>query len=340
MEMRKRLILMADIHVSVRNDLKGALSAAIITLPMAIAYGITAFAALGPDFRPTAALIGVNAAIIIFVGFGLFDRTTIHLLNALKTPGTFRKDIGISLLVNISVAVITVSVNLVAAVIIGLAISAAYFIAKTGAQVIRREYTAERVSSNKTRDLRISAILKENGRRIIVFELQGPIFFGSADRLAHRIEAATDGATFCILDMKQVNEIDSTGAHILIRLHNILNQKAKRLLISHIAVTDSIWGILEVSGVTRVIPGRHFFEDTDQALEWAEDRLLEDLGACAANRHYDLPQLDLLGGFEPEELAVFRESLKRATIKKRRTDHPGRRARSQYVSAHPRFGKH
>ena len=50
-----------------KGEFLGALSAAIITLPMSIAYGITAFASLGADFRPHAALIGLNAA--IFGGF-------------------------------------------------------------------------------------------------------------------------------------------------------------------------------------------------------------------------------------------------------------------------------
>jgi MFS superfamily sulfate permease-like transporter len=35
----------------VKGDLMGGLSAAIITLPMSIAYGIAAFAPLGPEFR-------------------------------------------------------------------------------------------------------------------------------------------------------------------------------------------------------------------------------------------------------------------------------------------------
>lgn len=47
-----------------KGDLMGGLSAAIITLPMSIAYGIAAFSALGPDFRPHAVLIGLNAAIV------------------------------------------------------------------------------------------------------------------------------------------------------------------------------------------------------------------------------------------------------------------------------------
>ena len=49
---------------AIKREFSGALSAAIITLPMAVAYGVTAFDSLGPAFRPQAALIGLNAAII------------------------------------------------------------------------------------------------------------------------------------------------------------------------------------------------------------------------------------------------------------------------------------
>jgi MFS superfamily sulfate permease-like transporter len=50
--------------VSIKNEFYGATAAAIISIPMAIGYGITVFAPLGPDFIPQAALIGLNAAII------------------------------------------------------------------------------------------------------------------------------------------------------------------------------------------------------------------------------------------------------------------------------------
>lgn len=50
--------------VSIKNEFYGATAAAIISIPMAIGYGITVFAPLGPDFIPQSALIGLNAAII------------------------------------------------------------------------------------------------------------------------------------------------------------------------------------------------------------------------------------------------------------------------------------
>ena len=50
--------------VSIKNEFYGATAAAIISIPMAIGYGVTVFAPLGADFIPQAALIGLNAAVI------------------------------------------------------------------------------------------------------------------------------------------------------------------------------------------------------------------------------------------------------------------------------------
>ena len=258
----------------------------------------------------------VIAAIIVYVGIGLFDPTTLRLLKALRTPSTYRKEIGINLLINGCVAAITVSVNLVMAVLIGLLISAAYFIAKTGNSVVRREYTGQRAASNKTRDLKLSGLLKQNGRRIVVFELQGPLFFGSADRVAQRLETAAVEAEYCILDMKHVSDIDSTGANILNRLYRILRRSEKWLLISHIAPAGPLMGLLALSGVTRVVPAHFFFEDTDQALEWAEEHLLERLGARSTEMVVALEEFDLLVGFDAPELEIFRSRLEHVTIKR------------------------
>jgi sulfate permease, SulP family len=272
------------------------------------------FLALAPLIGQTP--LPLFAGVIIYVGAGLFDKTTFSLLRALRRSGKHSKDVAMNLVINLSVAALTVSINLVAAVIIGMAIAAAYFIVKTGTSVVRRNYTAQHICSNKTRDLHAFQIIRSRGSHIVVFELQGPIFFGSADRLAQRIATDTKEATDCILDMKQVTEIDATGANILIRLHHMLQRKDKRLLLSHITPRASLWGFLEVYGMMRVIPAGHIFEDTDRALEWAEDRLLEEQGLCRAERKYSLEQFDLMAGFDPTEIEAFRRNLDCVKIKK------------------------
>jgi SulP family sulfate permease len=167
------------------------------------------------------------------------------------------------------------------------------------------------VNSKKVRQAQQSQYLREHGGKILVFELQGPIFFGSADRLALLIEKKTVEAVYCILDMRQVNEIDTTGANILVRLHRVLKRQDKQLLISHIADNPSLWGFMKATGAAGLIPKENFFEDTDAALEWAEDRVLAEFSSEEKRRFYPLGETDLLQGFSPKELETFRSQLDR-----------------------------
>jgi len=260
--------------------------------------------------------LSVFAAMVIYVGITLFDRPTLRLFKALRTPGKVRRDVFAILLVNIGVAIITVSVNLVWAVIIGLAISTAYFIMKMGTSVIRREYTTDLICSNKVRGRQQIAFLNENKNRIKVFELHGPIFFGSADKLAHILETKMTDATYCVLDMKQITEIDITGANILVRLHKMFEKRNKILMISYIHTNHTLWDFLEISGVKREIPGNRFYLSTDLALEWAEDRLLDQFCEGDACRHYELGELDVFENFSIDELKKIQSLLEKDTFRK------------------------
>lgn len=80
---KKRDKLLANL----RGDLSGAISAAIITLPMSIGYGIIAFAPLGVEFAPKAALLGVYSAVFSGLLAGVFGSTPIQ-ISGPKAPLT------------------------------------------------------------------------------------------------------------------------------------------------------------------------------------------------------------------------------------------------------------
>ncbi|MCJ7830683.1 MAG: cyclic nucleotide-binding domain-containing protein, partial [Desulfobacterales bacterium] len=260
--------------------------------------------------------LAVFAGIIMAVGLKLFDRSTLRLMRSLGNSLASRKDVAVSLLVNLSVAVITVSVNLVTAVIIGMAISMAYFVVKMSISIVRRQYAGNNVHSRRVRNFGQLQYLRQNGHHIRVVELHGPIFFGSADRLARQIEAESGPVTFCVLDMRHVNEIDGTGANILIQLYRNLKKDNKSLLISYVTENHPLWAFLDVIGVVNAIPGEHFFKDTDEALEWAEDRLLAGHYPADECRRYRLEELDALQGFSPAEVEALERRMDRQIFRK------------------------
>ena len=60
------------------------------------------------------------------------------------------------------------------------------------------------------------ALLEAKGAAVLVVELQGALFFGSAEQLARIIDMETSAPTTdVILGLRRVTEIDSTGARIV-----------------------------------------------------------------------------------------------------------------------------
>ncbi|MDM8552222.1 SLC26A/SulP transporter family protein [Desulfobacterales bacterium HSG2] len=248
----------------------------------------------------------VIAGILIAVGISLFDKWTINFIR--NNPFKQRRDVLINFLVTLIVTVVMVSVDTILAVEIGMATASALFVSKMGKSVIKRKYFGEQFHSKKMRSPEHSEILIRNGRRIIVFELQGPIFFGSAENLAKDVESAMGNAVYCILDMKRVNEIDSTGANIILQISKSIEKCGKYLLISYLRENGSLWEFLKVMDVVRNLDKEMVFPDTDRALEWAEDHLLE-YRECRKNSYmsYFLSKIPFRRLSEPPEFAALKE---------------------------------
>src|SRR5208337_3564603 len=166
--------------------------------------------------------------------------------------------------------------------------------------IIRRTYLGSQVHSKKMRSACDSDILELEGRRIAIIELQGPLFFGSAESLAKRIEDSEEEFTYCILDMKRVNDMDSTGANIILQIHKRLEKEGRFLLVTYFS--DALHGYLNMMNVLKSMGANRFMPDTDTALEWAEDHLL--LNRCdpmKEGRAVPLERMEIADGMTSEE---------------------------------------
>lgn len=254
--------------------------------------------------------LAVIAAIIIGVGIDLFDNWTADLVRKLKTHAVQRREVLFELFVTAVVAVITLTVNLVVAVIVGMVIVSALTIWQLSKSIVRREYSAAHFHSRKVRSEEEYGLLAANGDQIRIFELQGPLFFGSADRLANQIESSMRDAACCILDMKHVTNIDSTGARILLRTEHTLDKLDKRLLICHLPEDNSVWRFLELMNVINTFSKHRFFKDTDAALEWAEDQLLSGSGGNSNHKStQDVKNTGIFNGLTTTELQFIHNQL-------------------------------
>ncbi len=263
--------------------------------------------------------LAVIAGIIIAVAITMVDQGTINIINNLfawvrkhhKLPFKQESDILFDLFISTTVALVTITFNLINAVGIGVLIASLLFISRMGKSIIRRTFYGDQVHARKRRPGAHSAILEQEGQRIVVFELQGPLFFGTAESLAKKLEGTWGTADYSILDMKRVNEVDSTGAKIILHLINSAAAQGKHLLISYLEGNPALWKLIEIMDLNKVLPKGQFFPDTDAALEWAEDDLLAQLCPSEAiTREIPLERMEITQGFTIQEL----ESLQRRLI--------------------------
>ncbi|HSE04106.1 MAG TPA: SulP family inorganic anion transporter, partial [Methylomirabilota bacterium] len=256
----------------------------------------------------------VIAATLVVVAVQLLDRWSLQAIRRLLSRDfVYWKTMALDLLVVVLVATVTIVYNLVAGVAVGVTVAVLFFLLRMSKSVVRRTYRADVVRSRRTRDPRLMELLSREGRKIVAFELEGPIFFGTAEYLAGQVEASLrDETSYVVLDLKRVNELDSTGARVILQLRAKLARDGKRLLLSHAQDSSQLWNVLRDMGVATALARDALFADTDAALEWAEDQLiLSSRSGVGLNDEVPLDRLTVLAGLTSAEREVVGRMLGR-----------------------------
>jgi CRP-like cAMP-binding protein/ABC-type transporter Mla MlaB component len=256
----------------------------------------------------------VIAATLVVVAIQLLDRWSLQAIRRLLSRDfVYWKTMALDLLVVVLVATVTIVYNLVAGVAVGVAVAVLFFLLRMSKSIIRRTYRADVVRSRRTRDPRLMELLSGEGRKIIAFELEGPIFFGTAEYLAGQVETCLrDETSYIVLDLKRVNELDSTGARVILQVQAKLAGQGKRLLLSHAQDNSQLWSVLRDMGVATALARDALFADTDAALEWAEDQLiLGSRSGIGLSDEVPLDRLTVLAGLTPAERALVGRTLVR-----------------------------
>ena len=139
-------------------------------------------------------------------------------------------------------------------------------------------------------------------RRIRVIELEGALFFGSAERLIERVEPLAGMADAVVLDFRRVTVIDATGAMLLGSITRRLAKKGTMVLLAGITPQGRHGATLAAHDTYREPSSRLWFRDADQAIEWAERAILKAQGH-AEHAGVPLQAFPLLEGLGGDELA-------------------------------------
>jgi len=277
----------------------GVANFAYACMLLALSYGLNRVVGQIP--------LSVMAGVVIVTSAEAMDKWTHQLLLAVGYGGhsSTRWEIFLNLAMVLVVTALVVFASVLVALGVGFAAALIAFIYRSNAQIIRRIQHATQLRS-RTRRSRISLeALGQHGRRIAIVELDGPLFFGSAERVERVVGDELSGSDWVLLDLKRISHFDSSGVLMLKRLDELLVRSGRRLFFSPLLAGGRRRKFLAEWGLTKPEAELRLFESTDAALSQAEDELLDGLAAQEIDHEIELAAFPVTQEMNDDERALL-----------------------------------
>lgn len=208
---------------------------------------------------PYASLIPMPtiAAILFMVAYNMSEwRKFVDIIK--KSP---KSDIAVLLITFI----LTVCFDLVMAIGVGLALACLLFMKKMADVTDVQGWTY--VNDEEDENDPDSIGLKKVPKNTMVFEINGPMFFGAADKFMDIVRETSEDVL--IIRMRSVPAIDATALKTLREIYETCNAHNITLLFSH--VNERPMKSLEKSGLAAKVGSENFLPHIDDALERAKE---------------------------------------------------------------------
>jgi len=257
--------------------------------------------------------IATLAGILIVVGLRMIDTEPLHFLESRATVFDFA--------VVLTVIGVALTIGLIAASATGIALSILLFLREqVGGSVVRHKTFVNQRSSTWHRPEAEMRLIAEKGDKAIIFELQGSLFFGTTYELYSVLEAEIKTRDYIILDLRRVQSVDITAAHMLNQVRDMMRERGMPLLLSNVREQlPSGRNLLEFFKQTGLIDGSdsvRVFQTIESAIEWVEDRLVGDVGQPGSEEvALQLQEMDLFQGRKDATLADLQTRLEQRSLK-------------------------
>ncbi|MDP1733532.1 MAG: SulP family inorganic anion transporter [Sulfuritalea sp.] len=271
---------------------------------------LLAFLLLGAliSWVPVPALAGI----LIVVGARMIDR---HSFTFLKQRSTML-DFGVIA----AVVVTALTVSLIAASGVGIVLAVVLFIREQiGGSIIRRKLLGNETFSKRIRTHEEMEILTAHGGRAAIIELQGSLFFGTADQLYRALEHDLKTRDFLILDMRRIQTVDVTAAHLLEQVKDMLAERNGFLIFSQIPPNlpsgRDLQQYFDQVGLIRSDSPVRVFAELDDALEWVEDRIIHEAALSRDEETaLELHEVELFAGRKEQTLAELEQCMEKRHV--------------------------
>ncbi|MBQ8001113.1 MAG: sulfate permease [Ruminococcus sp.] len=165
------------------------------------------------------------------------------------------------IIVMVTTFVLTVVFDLVVAIVVGLVLAAVLLMKR-----MSEETSVEGWKYIDPENDRDSIDLKSVPKDVRVYEISGPLFFGTADTIMDiRIK---DYTHTLILRMRSVTSLDATAMNAIENLHKKCKEQNVRLILSH--VNTQPMAVMKKAGFVDAVGEENFCAHIDEALALAE----------------------------------------------------------------------
>ena len=261
---------------------------------------------------PVATLSGV----LIVLGLRMIDTDPLRFLESRSTVLDFS--------VVLAVVAVALTVGLMAASAVGVVLSIMLFLREqVGGTVLRRKSFVGERSSTWYRPEHEMRLLEAKGHTAVIFELQGSLFFGTAQQLYRTLEPELVTTNYLILDMQRVQSVDVTAAHTMTLVRDVLAERNVPLLMSNVRERlpngRNLREFLELAGLEPDGKTVLFVPTLEAAIEWVEERLVGDGPSLGASDDelppLELYEIELFKGSKADTLVDLEASLEKRSWK-------------------------
>lgn len=187
-----------------------------------------------------------------------------------------KADYGVVLLILVFIGVVGflegVGVGLIATIIL-------FVLNYSRTSLAKHILSGSNYTSHVSRPQHQESLLREKGDQVYILELQGFIFFGTANRLLNQIrqrliDPDLEPLRFVVLDFRLVSGLDSSAVLSFIKLKQLARKQSLRLIFTHLHPLSQT--MLQQGGcLEEVDPICMVLADLDRGMEWCEAQILE-----------------------------------------------------------------
>lgn len=219
----------------------------------------------------------VTAGMSMVVAWLVLEKWSLRLMKEVfRKSITNRREIIMNIAIIFMVMFAVLYFNIIVAVGLGVVLSFFMFVEQMSKSLVRRTFRGDKIRSKKQRFLQVVSLLDTHGSKIAIIELEGAVFFGTTDALLVEIDNLVEqNIYYLILDMKRITTIDVSGARMLQQIYWQLTGKGIQLVFSYLHEDNNLLSFLKDLRMVEKIGRDYFFDDTNMALEYCEDSLIE-----------------------------------------------------------------